>query len=102
MSNLFGPQSPYGGCAPASHASDPSTSHELSLVKRHPRSTYAELFDLALPEEKFELGDKAEVNRRLNTLLKAGLIRRAFENGELVKRPCRITGNSMTVAEVCG
>ena len=117
---LFGADA-YGGSTPHHRTSDPPTSREaaqkhessgklsancvliLELLRKHPQSTYAELYDRATPEVKFELGDPVEIARRLPDLEKAGKAKTLLgPMGQALKRKCRINGTSMRVWEATG
>ncbi len=114
--SLFGADA-YGHAAPHYRTSDPSTSREaagnheasgklsgncrivLALLRKHPRSTYAELFAAASSQDRETLPDNKEVQRRLNDLRTAGLARNPIKDGEVEKRACRVNGSTMQIWE---
>lgn len=110
--NLFGPPNAYGYVELAHAANaDPETSHEaaasiersgklnrhceivLGIVRRSPRSTYAELWAAADSGERAELGDAAALQKRLADLLRRGQIKR------LPARACSVKGTNMQPVE---
>lgn len=109
--DLSHPDQPAKFGTPRSHRNDPATSAEaaanhresgkhrkhselvLSLVKRHPGRTACELWELATPAEKVELGDYYEVRRRLSDMssLALPLVRKAEPRECSVKRTKQVT-----------
>jgi hypothetical protein len=106
---LFGPQDAYGGFLPVAkaHRADPQSSHEaaekvsksakaalhreiaLAIVMAHPGHTGMELWELATPEQKQELGDHHELYRKLSDIRHQNLVRQGDA------RPCRIKASRM-------
>ncbi len=114
--NLFGPENAYGEIA--ARPSDPVTSHiaadrherngkrgahaaiVLDAIRRHPSSTYVELWSFLPVDQQFAIGDAVEVMRRINDLIKSGTVRRVRADGKDVVRACRVRGSRMTVYEI--
>lgn len=89
---------------------DPATSHEaaakvtrsgkaaahrqivLDALRSHPRTTYRELAEVCGLEHH-------EVMKRLNDLRHNGDAVNPKDGDELIRRACRVTGNSMTIWE---
>ncbi len=114
--NLFGPENQYGGFESARPA-DPQTSHiaadrherngkrgahaaiVLDAIRRHPGSTYVELWSSLPVDQQFAIGDAVEVMRRINDLIKSGTVRRVRADGKDVVRACKIKLSKMTIYE---